>query len=69
MRMQTHADSEVLILLSLLSGYEGVPQFFSSLLCHIESVLDKQISTGPRDTDSPESKQATVGSSADVTGP
>lgn len=27
-------------------GYEGVPQFFSSLLCHIESLLDKSISTG-----------------------
>ncbi len=38
-----------------LSGYEGVPQFFSSLLSHIESVLDKQISAGPQAACSAES--------------
>ena len=31
-----------------LSGYEGVPQFFSALLSHIESVLEKQTSAGPQ---------------------
>lgn len=49
-------------------GYEGVPQFFSSLLCHIESVLDKRISAGAQATGSPEPDQTTVVSSAGLSG-
>lgn len=45
--------------LSLSPGYEGVPQFFSSLLSHIQSV-----SAGPRGADSPESTQTAGGPSA-----
>ncbi|CAL8360608.1 unnamed protein product [Merluccius merluccius] len=34
--------------INIFPGYEGVPQFFSSLLDHIKSVLDQRSSTGLR---------------------
>ncbi|KAG8002232.1 Inositol-tetrakisphosphate 1-kinase [Nibea albiflora] len=52
--------------------FPGVPQFFSSLLSHIESVFDKQqnkqTSTGPQATSFPESAQTKGGPSAATTG-
>lgn len=39
-----HTHTLTVIDINIFPGYEGVPQFFSSLLSHIESVLDKQIS-------------------------
>lgn len=58
----THIKVDDLTLFSP-SGYEGVPQFFPSLLSHIESVLDKQASAGPQPT-----AQTTGGPSAASTG-
>uniref|UniRef100_A0A3Q3M133 Inositol-tetrakisphosphate 1-kinase n=1 Tax=Mastacembelus armatus TaxID=205130 RepID=A0A3Q3M133_9TELE len=52
---------------NIFPGYEGVPQFFSSLLSHIESVLDKRTSACPRDNGVPDSTHATCGSSAATT--
>lgn len=49
------------------SGYEGVPEFFSALLSHIESVLDKQTSACLQASGSPESTQTTGGPSAATT--
>lgn len=64
-----HSSNTSLSLCLSLSGYEGVPQFFSSLLSHIESVLDKQTSVGPQATGPPESAQAASGGpSATTTG-
>uniref|UniRef100_A0A4W6CMX8 Inositol-tetrakisphosphate 1-kinase n=1 Tax=Lates calcarifer TaxID=8187 RepID=A0A4W6CMX8_LATCA len=40
-----HTHTLTVIDINIFPGYEGVPQFFSSLLNHIESVLDKQTST------------------------
>uniref|UniRef100_A0A4W5R5J4 Inositol-tetrakisphosphate 1-kinase n=1 Tax=Hucho hucho TaxID=62062 RepID=A0A4W5R5J4_9TELE len=39
--------------INIFPGYEGVPQFFSSLLSHIESVLDHQELEVPQATCSP----------------
>ncbi|XP_077579400.1 inositol-tetrakisphosphate 1-kinase-like [Stigmatopora nigra] len=37
-----HTYTLSVIDINIFPGYEGVPQFFTSLLSHIESVLDKQ---------------------------
>lgn len=63
-----HTHTLTVIDINIFPGYEGVPQFFSSLLSHIESVLDKQASAGPEATGSPESTQTTGGPSAATTG-
>uniref|UniRef100_H3DA10 Inositol-tetrakisphosphate 1-kinase n=1 Tax=Tetraodon nigroviridis TaxID=99883 RepID=H3DA10_TETNG len=39
-----HTHTLTVIDINIFPGYEGVPQFFSSLLDHIKSVLTKQIS-------------------------
>ncbi|XP_058490553.1 inositol-tetrakisphosphate 1-kinase-like isoform X2 [Solea solea] len=43
-----HTHTLTVIDINIFPGYEGVPQFFSSLLGHIKSVLDTQTSAGPR---------------------
>ncbi|KAG7479587.1 inositol-tetrakisphosphate 1-kinase-like [Solea senegalensis] len=43
-----HTHTLTVIDINIFPGYEGVPQFFSSLLGHIKSVLDTQMSAGPR---------------------
>uniref|UniRef100_A0A8D0A7J7 inositol-1,3,4-trisphosphate 5/6-kinase n=1 Tax=Sander lucioperca TaxID=283035 RepID=A0A8D0A7J7_SANLU len=43
-----HTHTLTVIDINIFPGYEGVPQFFSSLLSHIQSVLDKQASAGLR---------------------
>ncbi|XP_042342255.1 inositol-tetrakisphosphate 1-kinase-like isoform X2 [Plectropomus leopardus] len=48
-----HTHTLTVIDINIFPGYEGVPQFFSSLLSHIESVLDKQASAGPEATGAP----------------
>ncbi|XP_070825991.1 inositol-tetrakisphosphate 1-kinase-like isoform X2 [Chaetodon trifascialis] len=63
-----HTHTLTVIDINIFPGYEGVPQFFSSLLSHIESVLDKQTSAGPEATGSRESAQPTGGPSAATTG-
>ncbi|KAM6932012.1 inositol-tetrakisphosphate 1-kinase-like isoform 1-T1 [Lycodopsis pacificus] len=63
-----HTHTLTVIDINIFPGYEGVPQFFSSLLSHIKSVLDKQASAGPPAADSPESTQAAGGPSAAPTG-
>ncbi|XP_075956919.1 inositol-tetrakisphosphate 1-kinase-like [Anarhichas minor] len=63
-----HTHTLTVIDINIFPGYEGVPQFFSSLLSHIKSVLDKQASAGPPAADSPESSQTTGGPSAATTG-
>ncbi|XP_034023760.1 inositol-tetrakisphosphate 1-kinase-like [Thalassophryne amazonica] len=50
--------------INIFPGYEGVPQFFTSLLSYIQSVLDQKNSLGPKPTGSPQSTQTTGGSSA-----
>uniref|UniRef100_A0A8C2XJ38 Inositol-tetrakisphosphate 1-kinase n=1 Tax=Cyclopterus lumpus TaxID=8103 RepID=A0A8C2XJ38_CYCLU len=43
-----HTHTLTVIDINIFPGYEGVPQFFSSLLSHIESVLDqRQAGGGP----------------------
>ncbi|XP_038549377.1 inositol-tetrakisphosphate 1-kinase-like isoform X2 [Micropterus salmoides] len=59
-----HTHTLTVIDINIFPGYEGVPQFFSCLLSHIESVLDKQTSDGPQATGSSESTQTTGGPSA-----
>ncbi|XP_029922503.1 inositol-tetrakisphosphate 1-kinase-like, partial [Myripristis murdjan] len=59
-----HTHTLTVIDINIFPGYEGVPQFFSSLLCHIESVLDKQTAASPQAAGSPESTQATGSPSA-----
>ncbi|XP_072768040.1 inositol-tetrakisphosphate 1-kinase-like isoform X2 [Nerophis lumbriciformis] len=39
-----HTHTLTVIDINIFPGYEGVPQFFSCLLSHIESVLDKKAS-------------------------
>uniref|UniRef100_A0A8D0A8E0 Inositol-tetrakisphosphate 1-kinase n=1 Tax=Sander lucioperca TaxID=283035 RepID=A0A8D0A8E0_SANLU len=63
-----HTHTLTVIDINIFPGYEGVPQFFSSLLSHIQSVLDKQASAGLQATGSPESRQTTGGPSAAPTG-
>ncbi|XP_078102828.1 inositol-tetrakisphosphate 1-kinase-like isoform X2 [Sander vitreus] len=63
-----HTHTLTVIDINIFPGYEGVPQFFSSLLSHIQSVLDKQATAGPQATGSPESRQTTGGPSAAPTG-
>uniref|UniRef100_A0A671UKZ2 Inositol-tetrakisphosphate 1-kinase n=1 Tax=Sparus aurata TaxID=8175 RepID=A0A671UKZ2_SPAAU len=58
-----HTHTLTVIDINIFPGYEGVPQFFPSLLSHIESVLDKQASAGPQPT-----AQTTGGPSAASTG-
>lgn len=58
----------VLTVLLSLSGYEGVPQFFSSLLSHIELVLGKRTSAENPATGCLESAQTTGDPSASSTG-
>lgn len=48
-----HTHTLTVIDINIFPGYEGVPQFFSSLLSHIKSVLDQHTSAGPRVSDSP----------------
>ncbi|XP_075905845.1 inositol-tetrakisphosphate 1-kinase-like isoform X2 [Nelusetta ayraudi] len=64
-----HTHTLTVIDINIFPGYEGVPQFFSSLLCHIESVLERRISAGAQATGSAEPDQTTVVSSADLSGP
>uniref|UniRef100_A0A8C2XA05 Inositol-tetrakisphosphate 1-kinase n=1 Tax=Cyclopterus lumpus TaxID=8103 RepID=A0A8C2XA05_CYCLU len=46
-----HTHTLTVIDINIFPGYEGVPQFFSSLLSHIESVLDqRQAGGGPSAT-------------------
>ncbi|XP_057695830.1 inositol-tetrakisphosphate 1-kinase-like isoform X2 [Corythoichthys intestinalis] len=45
-----HTYTLTVIDINVFPGYEGVPQFFTSLLSHIESVLDKQASVGSNET-------------------
>ncbi|XP_075999975.1 inositol-tetrakisphosphate 1-kinase-like isoform X2 [Genypterus blacodes] len=47
-----HTHTLTVIDINIFPGYEGVPQFFSSLLSHIESVLDKQAAAVPQDNSS-----------------
>uniref|UniRef100_A0A3Q1G5M2 inositol-1,3,4-trisphosphate 5/6-kinase n=1 Tax=Acanthochromis polyacanthus TaxID=80966 RepID=A0A3Q1G5M2_9TELE len=47
-----HTHTLTVIDINIFPGYEGVPQFFSSLLSHIKSVLDKHSSAGPQATGS-----------------
>ncbi|XP_051255514.1 inositol-tetrakisphosphate 1-kinase-like isoform X5 [Dicentrarchus labrax] len=63
-----HTHTLTVIDINIFPGYEGVPLFFSSLLSHIEYVLDKQTSAGPQATGSPESAQTTSGPSPATTG-
>ncbi|XP_039635104.1 inositol-tetrakisphosphate 1-kinase-like isoform X2 [Perca fluviatilis] len=63
-----HTHTLTVIDINIFPGYEGVPQFFSSLLSHIKSVLDKQASAGAQATGSPELRQTTGGPSAATTG-
>lgn len=52
--VQIHTERHTDVLIHFFpSGYEGVPQFFSSLLSHIKSVLDKHVSAGHQGADSP----------------
>lgn len=67
-RLQRPNVCGVLTILLSFSGYEGVPQFFSSLLSHIESVLGKETSAGTLATGCPESAQTTGDPSASSTG-
>uniref|UniRef100_A0A8C2XA66 Inositol-tetrakisphosphate 1-kinase n=1 Tax=Cyclopterus lumpus TaxID=8103 RepID=A0A8C2XA66_CYCLU len=41
-----HTHTLTVIDINIFPGYEGVPQFFSSLLSHIESVLDQRQAGG-----------------------
>ncbi|XP_070684729.1 inositol-tetrakisphosphate 1-kinase-like [Pempheris klunzingeri] len=43
-----HTHTLTVIDINIFPGYEGVPHFFSSLLSHIKSVLDKQTSASPQ---------------------
>uniref|UniRef100_A0A669CMT3 Inositol-tetrakisphosphate 1-kinase n=1 Tax=Oreochromis niloticus TaxID=8128 RepID=A0A669CMT3_ORENI len=53
----THALTVIDI--NIFPGYEGMPQFFSSLLSHIQSVLDKHAAAGSHTTGG--SSEETVG--------
>ncbi|KAM3875291.1 inositol-tetrakisphosphate 1-kinase-like [Diretmus argenteus] len=46
--------------INIFPGYEGVPQFFSSLLSHIESVLEKQTAAGPQAACGPSAQTASL---------
>ncbi|XP_035010514.1 inositol-tetrakisphosphate 1-kinase [Hippoglossus stenolepis] len=59
-----HTHTLTVIDINIFPGYEGVPQFFSSLLSHIKTVLDKQTSACPRATSSPQTTQTAGGPSA-----
>ncbi|XP_037324775.2 inositol-tetrakisphosphate 1-kinase-like isoform X2 [Pungitius pungitius] len=59
--VDVHTHTLTAIDINIFPGYEGVPQFFSSLLSHIQSVLDRQASAGPRGANPPESMQAAGG--------
>ncbi|XP_029372943.1 inositol-tetrakisphosphate 1-kinase-like [Echeneis naucrates] len=59
-----HTHTLTVIDINIFPGYEGVPQFFSALLSHIESVLDKHTSECPRAISSPKTTHTTVGPSA-----
>ncbi|XP_032365499.1 inositol-tetrakisphosphate 1-kinase [Etheostoma spectabile] len=63
-----HTHTLTVIDINIFPGYEGVPQFFSSLLSHIKSVLDKQVSAGPQATGCPELRQTAGIPSAATTG-
>uniref|UniRef100_A0A3B4Z1M5 Inositol-tetrakisphosphate 1-kinase-like n=1 Tax=Stegastes partitus TaxID=144197 RepID=A0A3B4Z1M5_9TELE len=53
-----HTHTLTVIDINIFPGYEGVPQFFSSLLSHIESVLDKHSSAGPQAAAPPRSSSS-----------
>ncbi|XP_068601818.1 inositol-tetrakisphosphate 1-kinase-like [Brachionichthys hirsutus] len=55
-----HTHTLTVIDINIFPGYEGVPQFFSSLLSHIESVLDTQTPAGLRAAGSQESEVITL---------
>ncbi|XP_035478995.2 inositol-tetrakisphosphate 1-kinase isoform X3 [Scophthalmus maximus] len=59
-----HTHTLTVIDINIFPGYEGVPQFFSSLLSHIKSVLDAQTSARPPASFSPQTTQTTGGPSA-----
>lgn len=48
-----HTHTLTVIDINIFPGYEGVPEFFSSLLSHIQSLWDKNTSAGPQTTGSP----------------
>ncbi|KAM4627387.1 inositol-tetrakisphosphate 1-kinase-like [Polymixia lowei] len=67
-----HTHTLTVIDINIFPGrcsYEGVPQFFSSLLRHIESILDKQTAAAAQATCSPDPTQATGGPSAQANSP
>ncbi|KAL3057003.1 hypothetical protein OYC64_007480 [Pagothenia borchgrevinki] len=45
--INTHTHTLTVIDINIFPGYEGVPQFFSALLSHIQSVLGKQPAVSP----------------------
>ncbi|XP_054455563.1 inositol-tetrakisphosphate 1-kinase-like [Anoplopoma fimbria] len=53
-----HTHTLTIIDINIFPGYEGVPQFFPSLLSHIESVLDKQASESTQTTGGPSAATA-----------
>ncbi|XP_060929399.1 inositol-tetrakisphosphate 1-kinase-like [Limanda limanda] len=59
-----HTHTLTVIDINIFPGYEGVPQFYSSLLSHIKTVLDKQTSASPRASSSPQTTQTAGGPSA-----
>lgn len=59
-----HTHTLTVIDINIFPGYEGVPQFFSSLLSHIKSVLDAQTPARPPASFSPQTTQTTGGPSA-----
>uniref|UniRef100_A0A3B4Z0E3 Inositol-tetrakisphosphate 1-kinase n=1 Tax=Stegastes partitus TaxID=144197 RepID=A0A3B4Z0E3_9TELE len=63
-----HTHTLTVIDINIFPGYEGVPQFFSSLLSHIESVLDKHSSAGPQAAGSASSAPSPAAASRDLDG-
>ncbi|XP_034556329.1 inositol-tetrakisphosphate 1-kinase-like [Notolabrus celidotus] len=62
--IQTHTLTVIDI--NIFPGYEGVPQFFSSLLGHIQSVLDQKTCSAPRASDSPEPTKTTSAATSSI---
>ncbi|XP_061538268.1 LOW QUALITY PROTEIN: inositol-tetrakisphosphate 1-kinase-like [Phycodurus eques] len=61
--INAHTYTLTVIDINIFPGYEGVPQFFSSLLSHIESVLDAQASSvGSPETTNHKGATSTVAS-------
>ncbi|KAI4790484.1 hypothetical protein KUCAC02_034596 [Chaenocephalus aceratus] len=54
----THTHTLTVIDINIFPGYEGVPQFFSALLSHIQSVLGKQPAVSPEEQLTPGASSA-----------